>query len=354
MAYFKIENVAIRGIAACVPAHVEENIDCPLFTKDREAERVIAQTKIERRHTVEPGTTLIDLFIPAFEQLIADLKWERESIDAIVVVSNSFEYIVPATACILQGRLNLSEDCHAFDIRQGCPGWVIGMSTLSSMISNGSIQRAILFAGAVTTLMNSPQDKETRPLFGDAGTVTALEFEKDAPALEFLHGTRGKDFKAIHTPCGGTVHPVDEESLKFVEYGENQKRRGIDCTMDGMTVFGFGLSIAPQSVNQLCEHFNIDKEKIDYFLFHQANGYMNEKIRKKLKIPQEKVPYCFMDYGNTSCASIPLTLVTQLNKEYATRPLDSIACAFGVGLAWGCLHFKTNGIVCPDIINYSK
>ena len=353
MAFLKVQNVAIRGISACVPEHIEENINLPVF-KEGEAERVIAQTKIERKHTVVDGMTLIDLFEQAFEKLVSELQWERETIDAIVVVSNSFEYIVPATACILQGKLNLSEDCHAFDIRQGCPGWVIGMSTLSSMMSNGYIKRAILFAGETTTLMNSPLDKETRPLFGDAGTATALEFDENATDLEFLHGTRGKEFKAIFTPCGGTAHPVDEEALKYIEYGQNQLRRGIDCTMDGMGVFGFGLSVAPKSVNQLCEYFEIDKDKVDYFLFHQANGYMNEKIRKKLKIEPEKVPYCMKDYGNTASASIPLTLVTQLNKEYATRPLDSLACAFGVGLAWGCLHFKTNGIVCPDIINYSK
>lgn len=349
MGFINIQNVEIKGIAACVPANVEENKTLPVF-KEGEAERVMSQTKIERKRVVKDGMTLADMFVPAFDKLIDELGWEKSSIDLLVVVTDSFEYLVPATACVLHGVLGLSESCHVFDIRQGCPGWIIGLSTMASMLSSGQFKRGILLAGEVTTLMNSPLDKETRPLFGDAATATALEYSPDAPNLLFNHGTRGADFKAIFTPAGGIKNPVTQDSLVYKEYGPNQLRRDIDCSMNGMDVFAFGMSMAPKSVNSLMETYNIDKESIDYFVFHQANGYMNEKIRKKLKIDPAKVPYSLMNFGNTASASIPLTIVTQCNKDYAVSNLKTLACAFGVGLAWGSVCFQTNKIVCPDLI----
>ena len=122
--------------------------------------------------------------------------------------------------------------------------------------------------------------------------------------------------------------------------------------MDGMNVFAFGISSGPKSVLNLCEKYQINLDKIDLFVMHQANQYLNEKIRKKLKIPAEKTPYSLKDYGNTSGASIPVTIVTQCHKRFSCEPLDIIACAFGVGLAWGSVHFTTNQIVCPEVIYY--
>lgn len=349
MAFIKIENVAIRGIAACVPEHVEENIDLPVF-KEGEAERVIAQTSIARKHTVEEGVTAADMCAKAFEQLVSDLNWNKETIDIIVFVTSASDYNVPPTACILQDRLGLPEETLALEVRHGCPGWVIGMSTLANHLTTGSLKRGVLLCGDTPTLLNSPKDKETRPLFGDAGTATALEFDQSAKPLEFHHGTRGKDFSAICAKYSGTRYPVTEDALKYVEYGLHQERRGIDIEMDGMGVFSFGLSTAPKSISSLCEKYAIDMESINYFIFHQANHYMNEKIRKKLKIDAQRVPYSMSNYGNTSCASIPLTIITECRDSYLCGRKESIACAFGVGLAWGSVHFTTENIVVPELI----
>jgi 3-oxoacyl-[acyl-carrier-protein] synthase-3 len=349
MAFLKIDNVAIRGISACAPANIEENKDLPVF-EEGEAERVINQTGISRKHVVALGTTSLDLCKSAIEKLLEDLKWEKETIDVIVFVSTTFDHILPPNACILQGMLGFSEETLCLDLRQGCPGWTQGLTSMCSLISHGSMKRGILLVGDTPTLSHSPLDKETRPLFGDAGTATALEFDLGAKPIEFYHGTRGKDYKSIYAKNGGFRYTMDEEALKYVEYGANIKYRGIDVVMDGMSVFGFGLSMGPKSVDSLCEHFGVDKDKVDYFLFHQANKYMNDKIRKKLKIDESKVPYSMQNFGNTSCASIPLTLVSQCNEEYATRKLNSVACSFGVGLAWGCVHFETDHIICPELI----
>lgn len=350
MAFLAIKNVSIVGISACSPCHVEDNLDIPVFN-DGEAERVIAQTGIHQKHTVPDGSLLAsDLCVAACEKLLDELKWEHDTIDLLGFVSLSHDYQEPPTACILQHRLGLSENCMTIDMNQGCSGWVNGLCTISSLVSTGNIKRALLLNGDTSSLLNSPYDKEARPLFGDAGVATAIEFDELAPKMMFNFGTQGKDFAAIIRKYGGMRYPITEESLKFKEIAEHIVRRDKDCTMDGMGVFAFGMSTAPKSVKSLCETYGIDMESIDFFLMHQANRYMNEKIRKKLKMPAEKSPYSLADYGNTSSASIPLTIVTQCREDFEARHLKNLATAFGVGLAWGSVYFETDRIVCPEIV----
>lgn len=350
MANIVIKNVSIKGISACVPQHVEKNLDIPVFN-DGEAERVISQTGIRQKHTVPDGNMLAsDLCVAACEELLAELGWEKNSIDALCFVSLSADYLEPPTACILQDRLGLLETTMTLDMNQGCSGWVNGLCTLSSLVMTGSIKRALLLNGDTSSLLNSPYDKEARPLFGDAGVATAIEYDESAPDMKFNFGTRGKDFAAILRKYGGLRYPITEESLQFKEIAEHIVRRDKDCTMDGMGVFAFGMSTAPKSVKMLSEVYGIDLESIDYFLMHQANHYMNEKIRKKLKMPVEKSPYSLDEYGNTSSASIPLTIVTRCRENFETKELKNLATAFGVGLAWGSVYFETNKIVCPELV----
>lgn len=352
MAKFSIKNVSLRGISACVPSYVEENLTLPVFAEG-EAVRVMTQTGIERKHKVgNTGKTASDLCERAFHELVMHLKWDLDTIDLLGFVTLTPDYLEPPTACVMHGRLGLPESCMTLDLTQGCPGWINGMATLSALLNNGGIKRAILLNGDTASQMRSPYDKESLPLFGDAGVATALEYDETASPMEFDFGSRGKDFEAIIRPTGGFRNPVTEDSLIFKQYGEHIKRRDIDAVMDGMSVFSFGISTAPKSVLSLCEHFDIDLSNIDYFIMHQANQYLNEKIRKKLKIPAEKTPYSLKDYGNTSGASIPLTIVTQCSKEFSRKKLDNVACAFGVGLAWGSMHFKTDCIVCPEVVYF--
>lgn len=351
MAFLSIPNIAIRGISACVPSKIEENLDLPLF-KEGEAKRVIASTGIERKRVVEIGTTTSDLCIKAAEQLLLDLNWDRNDIDCLVFVSSSRDYITPPTSCVIQGRLKLKEDCYTLDIPCGCPGWLFGLSVLSSLLNMGSMKKGLLLVGDTSTTMTSPKDKGTRPLFGDAGTATALEFDIRSEVMQFQFAADGGNFDAIITKEGGSRHPFTIDSLEETEYGEGIIRRPIDCEIKGMDVFAFSISKAPISVRQLIEYFDINEENVDYLFLHQANKYMLEKIRKKLKFPVEKVPYCLKDFGNTSCASIPLTMVSQCRMELQSTRKNNIASAFGVGLSWGSLHFITDHIVCSELIEY--
>lgn len=350
MALFSTKNVSIRGIAACVPQNIEENTDeLPVFSTG-ESERVVAQTGIERKHVLDDQTTGSDLCKKAFESLIEQLGWDRESIEALCYVTTAPDFLLPPTGCTMQDRLGLSEDCFTVDVNSGCPGWVVGLNTLSSLISTGNIKRALLLVADTPTKVMSKFDKETRPLFGDAGTVTALEYNEDAPEMYFDFGTRGSGAKAISRKDGGAKNPLSEGSLIYREYGENMKRRDIDVTMDGMDVFAFGMSTSPKSVLKLIETYNIDINAVDKFVFHQANKYMNERIRKKLKVAPEKYPYSLKDFGNTGNASIPLTIVSQCNCDYSRKYIKTIASAFGVGLSWGSVYFETDKIVCPELL----
>jgi 3-oxoacyl-[acyl-carrier-protein] synthase-3 len=334
MAFLEINNVRIAGIAACVPKEIEENLTLPLFDSTEEASKFIASTGIERRHIAKNHLTS-DLCFQASEKLIADLRWKKEEIEALVFVTQSPDYILPATSCILQNRLGLSEECYALDISLGCSGWVYGLSVVSNLLSTGMMKKALLLCGDISHATSSVYDKSAYPLFGEAGTVTALEFSKNTNSLKFHFATDGSGYEAIIIPDGGFRNPFSLKSLEIVEIEHGIKRSRMNTVLNGMDVFAFGISKAPQSVKKLSEKFDIDLESVDYFVFHQANLFMNEKIRKKLKLPEEKVLYSLKNFGNTSSASIPLTMLTNGCKQG-----NYIACGFGVGLSWGSVWFE--------------
>lgn len=347
MAFLNIKNVAVKGISACVPCVYDLISD---IYKWGGANNFAGSTGIKARRRTNPETTASDLCLKAAEKLIDELRWDKSEVDAIVFVSQTPDYILPATSCVLQQRLGLSRDCYTLDISLGCSGWVYAISVLAALLQNGTIKKGLLLAGDTVTKICSPEDKSTYPLFGDAGTATALEYAPEGNGMQFNFNTDGNGYETIIVRDGGYRNPVTEESLKIRDGGENISRRGIDLELDGMDVFSFGITKAPKSVKQLCDHFGIDKDNIDLFTFHQANLMMNEMIRKKLKLPEEKVPYSMDEFGNTSCASIPLTLVTREREKLQTENLKHIACGFGVGLSWGCVFFETDKIAVPELI----
>lgn len=351
MANIKIDNIQIKGVVACVPKIIEENNSLAFF-KEGEAERVIASTGIERRHIADKNTTAGDLCYQAAEDLITNIGWNKDEIDCLIFVSQTPDYILPSTSCILQGRLGLKQGCYTIDISYGCPGWVYGLSVISSLMSSGCMKKGLLLVGDTPSKFKSRNDKTAWPLFGDAGTATAIEYNIDAQDLYFTFSTDGSAHKAIMIKDGGARNPVTESSLKEVVYGEGIARRPLDSEMDGIAVFAFGLKRAPESLLELLEFCQMDKEAIDLFLFHQANYFMNEKIRKKLKIPAEKVPYCLQDFGNTSCATIPLTLAAKCTGVLDGKSKKVVATAFGVGLSWGSVLFNMESIKYLSLIKY--
>ena len=174
MAFFAIKNVEIRGVSACVPPLVDENASSYLMPPD-EMQKVIASIGVERKRIAERDVCTSDLCCKAAEVLLERLCWKKEEVDALVFVSQTADFILPATSCILQSRLGLSMECYTLDISLGCSGWVYGLSAISGLISSGGIRKALLLVGDTTSKTTSEEDKSSWPLFGDAGTATALE-----------------------------------------------------------------------------------------------------------------------------------------------------------------------------------
>ncbi len=346
MAFFQFKNVRIAGMAAGVPQHISGNL-CPdaedMVSSDYTPAEFVKTTGVEERRTSSVLCTS-DLCYAAAEKLIADLGWDKKEINGILFVSQTADYILPATACILQDRLGLSKECYAADMTLGCSGWVYGLSTLAALVSTGSIRKALLMVGDAKRIHG-----KRNPLFGSAGTVTAIEYSEGSEGFKFHLGTDGSGFDAIITPDGGSRNGITEDSFKLYEY-EGKMVSRLQSRMKGMDVFSFGITEAPKSIKKLAEHFGFDYQDADYFVFHQANMKMNDFIVKKLKINTEKVPNSIRYFGNTNGASIPLTIITELKKQLVS-PKKLICCGFGVGLSWGSLYMESdNQIVISDLV----
>ena len=350
MGYLTTRNVRISGVAACVPRQVEENVSLPFFADRVEAEKVIASTGIARRRVSEQGVTASDLAVPAVRRVLDDLGWPAESVDCLFFVSMTRDYIAPQTACILQDRLGLCEECFVMDLPLGCSGWVYGMSVVCSMMQTGQMRRGLLVCAETNTKNRNMNDRSVRPLFGDAATVTALEYAPAAAPMNFLLRVDGKGWQAVHMPYGGMRNPATPECLVEKEIEPGVFRKGTDMVVNGMDVFSFAIKRPPQALKDLVAHYNVDLASVDYLLLHQANKFIDEKIRRSLKLPPEKVPYCMQDFGNVTNASIPLVMVTQLGDALRSGPKHCLACGFGVGLAWASVEFNVENAVVSDLM----
>lgn len=349
MATFSVNNIAIKGISCCVPKNTERNIDLDLLTQE-EIQKFIDATGVEERRIATKEICTSDLCCEAAEKLIKDLNWQKEEIEILVFVSQTADYILPVSAAILQDRLGLSTNCIAFDVPLGCSGYVYGMSIIASMMNSTGIKKGLLLAGDTSSKLLSKSDKSTVPLFGDGGSATAFELDEKAERLLFDLGTDGSGYKTIIVNDGGSRNRTNSDSLTYHTISPGIERNACQLILDGMDVFSFGISQAPKTVNKLIEKFEIDKDAIHHFVFHQANLMMNKMIVKKLKLPVEKVPYSLKEFGNTSSTTIPLTIVTELKDSLTNATQDLILCGFGVGLSWGTAKVKLDNVVISDLI----
>lgn len=347
MAFCEFKNVRIAGISAGVPKNVISILhgdDNVVLAEGTSAEDFVKTTGVKERR-ISQNLTTSDLCCAAAEKLMGDLGWEKDEVDAIFFVSQTADYILPATSCIIQDRLGLSKECYASDIALGCSGWVYGLSNAVSMISAANFKKVLLMAGDAKKRAAAPAD----PLFGHAGTVTAIEYTDKDEKFQFHFGTDGSGYDAIITPDGGSRNQVSPASFEQYEF-EGKFMHRLQSRMKGMDVFSFGISTAPKTVKKLGEHYGFDYLDNDYFIFHQANMKMNNMIVKKLKLPIERVPSSMYNFGNTSSASIPITIVTELKGKCENKETSFLCCGFGVGLSWGTVRFKTNNLVISDLV----
>jgi 3-oxoacyl-[acyl-carrier-protein] synthase-3 len=353
MAIFTIPNVRIAGMAAAVPVKEASTLDYKWISV-KERNQLIKTVGVEKRRIAEKGQTTSDLCFAAAHRLLEDLGWDRDEIQALVFVSQSMDYIIPATSTILQDRLKIPKNCLAFDINLGCSGYVYGLSVIGSMMSQAGFKKALLLAGDLSNVTSSYRDKSTYPLFGDAGTATALVFSPSATPMIFNLQTDGSGYHAIMIHDGGVRNLVSKKSFAYKKYGQGIYRNNLQIALNGIEVFNFSLREVVPNIKATLEYAGKTLDHYDYLVFHQANKLINETIRKMLKVDKERVPFSIHKFGNTSSASVPLTIVSELQEEIRSKPVRFLLSAFGIGLSWGTVLLETDGIVCPGVIEVDK
>lgn len=316
-------SASIVGLATCVPPRVVGNDQFAERFGDGVAD-VTKMTGVLTRRWVDEQTTTADLCVAAGARVLADLDWDPASVDALIFVSQTPDYRLPATAATIQPRLDLRPGIIAFDVNLGCSGYPYGLWLAMSMVQTGAARRVLLAVGDTSSRVVDPTDRATAMLFGDAGTVTAVEYDEQAAPAHFILGTDGRGSGNLIIPSGAFRQRKHEKT-------PNEQDK---LFMDGGEIFTFTLKAVPTLVSETMQVAGKTSEDYDFFLFHQANTFMIQHLAKKAKLPGEKVPMNIDAFGNTSSATIPLLMCDKLDKDLSSRPVRLGMFGFGVGYSW--------------------
>ncbi len=339
MANGVLKNVEIKGIACAVPNHIVNNEEFFGVFGEESVKKFINMTGVKTRRVAIDEQCASDLCYVAAKNLMERLNWEASTIDALIFITQTPDYAVPATACVLQYRLGLSEECIAFDINLGCSAYVYGLWQAATMISTQNLNRVLLLVGDTSNFGINPCDSATAMIFGDGGTATALEKTEGKDITYFLK-TKGSGYKCIMVPAGH-ARSRSQTIMDKSQY---------ELAMNGADIFNFTITDVQKSLADFMTENSIGKNDVDMYVFHQANLFIIKHLTKKLGIPTEKVPISIDRYGNTSGESIPLTLVDALGSEQSDDTIKLVLCGFGVGLSYGGIYLEMKKSACIPMI----
>lgn len=335
MAIITYHNVGISAMAACVPSQVIDNYhyDLDIFPEE-DVKKVVDKIGVAERRFVDEHTCSSDLCFAAAEKLFADNTVNREEIDLLVFVSQTPDYRMPATSILLQNRLKLPKTCIAFDVNLGCSGFLFGLSIVYSFMEKNGLRKALLLDGETRSKVYSRKDRKSAFIFGDAGVAALIERDEKYGESHFSLNSDGSRGDLIMIPGGGYRNMSSAETLKekvVDEYGNiRSEEQGY---MNGADVFNFVIIEIPKDIKRLFKETSEDLKDMDYYVFHQANTFINSFIAKKMNLDAEKIPWSIQKYGNTSSVSVPLTIISELKDKMAGRKKLMLS-AFGVGMAW--------------------
>jgi 3-oxoacyl-[acyl-carrier-protein] synthase-3 len=328
------ENIEIAGMAAAVPKRVIDNLSHSDFFTQKEAKAIVKLTGIFQRRGCEEGTCASDFCYAAAERLIETMKLDRSEIDALILTTQNPDYRMPATAVTLQHRLGLPKTTLAFDLPLGCSGFVYGLSIAFNLCNQPHINQVLILDGEARG-DRLKTDRAVSLLFGHGGTAALIRKtgRRNPTHLSLL--SDGSRWQVIHIPGGGYRNPTSLETLKMKTREDGSIRSDEHGAMDGAAVFEFTITDVPRDIKNTVKLAQTTFEDIDYFVFHQANKFMTDHFCKKLKIPLDRVIYSLHKFGNTSCFSIPLTIVSELNPQLKGAKKKLLMSGFGIGLSWG-------------------
>lgn len=350
MATIRFQNVGITAISACVPKKVSSNYNLGDLVPEKTIEKLISSIGIKEKRYAEIGVCTSDLCFKAARKMMDDNEIAPSSIDMLIFLSLTPDYITPPTSSILQSRLGLPLTTACIDISLACSGFIYALSTAFAFASMCGIDKVMVLVGETLSKVTNYRDRVAVPLFGDAGTACIVE-KGDFKESVFLLEGDGRGENLVKIPHGGFRHQLSSDSLIDKEREDGNYRRDVDFTMDGMSTFNQAISTIPKQIMHLMKEAKITADDVDFLVSHQGNKFMIDFIIKRLKFDSDKTPFCLEKYGNTSSASIPLTIVSELigKLEGEKRLLLS---AIGAGWSFGTAYLTTKDIKISDLIEY--
>jgi 3-oxoacyl-[acyl-carrier-protein] synthase-3 len=325
MAIVTTHSARIAGVSTCVPSRLFDNVaDTSEFTAE-EVRKVTGMAGVARRRVAGDSVCSSDLCIAAGRRLLDALAWEPNSVDALIMVTQTPDYFLPSTSSVVHKELALGDHCAAFDVGLGCSGYPYGLWLASMMLQVGGVRRALVMHGETPTRFVHNSDRSVALLFGDAGSATALEAASPEGRLRWhfaLHSD-GSAYEAMIIEAGGFRDRFNENSRKHC------------VAMDGALVFNFTIKRVPALVEETLGAAGLSVRDVDYFVFHQSNQFIIKHICSKLSLPTENVPVIIREFGNTGGVSIPLTLTEGGLARPSDRSLRLLLLGYGVGLSWG-------------------
>jgi 3-oxoacyl-[acyl-carrier-protein] synthase-3 len=325
MSFTAIRGPKIAAISTCVPLRRFSNLTETKQFTETEVKKVVALAGVRSRRLADESICSSDLCSLAADKILNSLGWERNSVGALIMVTQSPDYLLPSTSCVLHKRIGLSDECAAFDVGLGCSGYPYGLWLGAMMINSGAIQRVLLLHGETPSRFSDQSDRSVSLLFGDAGSATALE-AGTSKAFENW-------FFKLHTDGSGCNDMIIEAGGFRKRFSEDPQEYCV--RMNGANIFNFTIKRVPPLIKDTLECSKTELDEVDYFIFHQSNQFIIKHLIKKLEIPDKKVPLTLGEFGNTGGASIPLTITMGDLVRPKDRALKMMLVGYGVGLSWG-------------------
>ena len=300
-------------------------------------EKIDSKTGISERHVSREDECSSDLAVEAARKLFASGACRPEDVDFVLLCTQSPDYFLPTTACLLQERLGIPTTAGALDFNLGCSGFIYGLGLAEGLISTGQARNVLFLTAETYSKFLHPKDKSVRTIFGDAAAATLITAaDLPEPLIgPFLYGPDGRGAKNLIVPTGGMRSPRTAETAHVMEDDSGNARSADNLFMDGAEIFNFTLSAVPQSVSALLEKAGVGFDAVDLFVFHQANRYMLEHLRKRIKIPAEKFEVSMSHCGNTVSSTIPIALKHAVAEGRLQAGQLAMLVGFGVGYSWG-------------------
>ena len=335
MAKSKIKGARIAAMCTSVPSKRFDNLkDTTEFSKD-EVRKVTAMAGVSARRVADDLTCSSDLCEVAANRALEMAGWNRDSVEALIMVTQTPDYIMPSTSCVLHGKLKLSHDCATFDVGQGCSGYPYGLWLAGMMLQGGGVKRVLLLHGDTPARYSYKSDRSVSLLFGDAGSATAIELNENSEvdAWSFVLHTDRSRFQDLIIEAGGFRNRFCADRRKHY------------VKMDGAAVFNFTIKRVPDLVRDTLSFSDMSAQDIDYFIFHQSNRFIIKHLVNKLEIPEEKVPLVLEEYGNTGGVSLPLTITQGKLERLGKEKLTLMLLGYGAGMSWASALIRIG----PDV-----